>query len=196
MADTHAAYLLVELAGLDADADLAAQLETTLAEAIEAGELTDAVVAQSLGQRQSLRALREGMSEAQKALGGNAKHDISVPISRLADFIRVVVPACQNEIPGLRPCVFGHFGDGNLHFNMIQPVDMSREDFEARAKDLHRVVNDIVAEFGGSISAEHGIGLLKRDSLRRYKDPVALDLMQRIKASLDPINIMNPGKVL
>ncbi len=196
MEDTHAAYVLVELAGLDADADLAARLETTLAEAIEAGELSDAVIAQSLSQRQSLRALREDMSEAQKALGGNAKHDISVPVSRLSDFIRVAVPACQKEIRGLRPFVFGHFGDGNLHFNMIQPVDMSRVDFEARAKDLHRVVNDIVADFGGSISAEHGIGLLKRDALRRYKDPVALDLMARIKALLDPINIMNPGKVL
>ena len=154
------------------------------------------MIGASEAQKDALWALRENLSEAQKHEGASIKHDVSVPVSRVADFIKVATQACMDHMPGLRPCPFGHFGDGNLHFNLTRPVDMADADFLAEYGAFNRIVHDIVHEMGGSFSAEHGIGTFKRAELRRYKDPVALELMAQIKATLDPDDLMNPGKVL
>ena len=122
--------------------------------------------------------------------------DIAVPVSRVADFIEAATRACEAAMPGLRVCAFGHFGDGNIHFNLSQPVGMEKSAYLAEWERFNRIVHDIVAAMHGSISAEHGIGLIKRDELLRYKDPVAIDLMRTLKRSLDPHNILNPGKVV
>jgi FAD/FMN-containing dehydrogenase len=117
-------------------------------------------------------------------------------VSRVADFIVTASQACAEALPGVRVCAFGHFGDGNIHFNLSQPVDMEKATFLRQWQRFNRIVHDIVDGMNGSISAEHGIGLIKRDELARYKDPVALDLMRTLKTTLDPHNILNPGKVL
>jgi FAD/FMN-containing dehydrogenase len=121
---------------------------------------------------------------------------VSVPVSRVADFVEEASRACEALMPGVRPCAFGHFGDGNIHFNLSQPVGMEKRAFLAEWERFNRLVHDIVAAHRGSISAEHGIGLIKRDELLRYKDPVALELMRTLKAALDPHNRLNPGKVV
>ena len=119
-----------------------------------------------------------------------------MPVSRVAEFVEEASAACEAAMPGARVCAFGHFGDGNIHFNISQPVGMDKGAFLAEWERFNRIVHDIVGRMGGSISAEHGIGLMKRDELRRYKDPVALELMHTLKRALDPQNILNPGKVL
>ncbi len=136
------------------------------------------------------------MPEAQKHEGGSIKNDISVPLSRAAEFIDRASRAVEEALPGIRVVAFGHLGDGNIHFNLSQPVGMDRQAFLGKWDDLERLVCDIAADLGGSFSAEHGIGELKRASLLRYKSPVEIDLMRRVKRALDPQNIMNPGKVL
>ena len=196
MAEAHPAYCLIELTGNGAQADLDARLEAALEAAFEAEEIIDAVIGASEAQKDALWALRENLSEAQKPEGASIKHDVSVPVSRVADFIREATQACMEHMPGLRPCPFGHFGDGNLHFNLSRPVDMADAAFLAEYGAFNRIVHDIVHQMGGSFSAEHGIGTFKRAELRRYKDPVALELMEEIKAALDPGQLMNPGKVL
>lgn len=192
----HNAYALVELSSPDADANLAARLEAVLAAALEASEIEDAAMASSEVQNQAFWQLRESVSEAQTREGGSIKHDVSVPVSRVADFIETASTACEQAMPGLRVCAFGHFGDGNIHFNLSQPLAMDKAEFLQHWGAFNRIVHDIVAAMGGSISAEHGIGLLKREELRRYKDPVALDLMRSLKQALDPANLLNPGKVV
>ncbi|MNL42210.1 putative FAD-linked oxidoreductase [compost metagenome] len=166
-------------------------------DALEAGVLADAAVAQSLQQASAFWRLRdEAIGVAQARDGGNVKHDISVPISRVPAFLRSTAQALQALQPGLRPMAFGHLGDGNLHYNVShdpgQPV--------ARLFELEERVHDLVHAQahaqGGSISAEHGIGQFKRDALPRFKSPLELALMRRIKQALDPLNLMNPGKVL
>ncbi len=196
MAQVHPAYCLIELTSANAHDNLDTRMEAALEAAFDAQEIFDAVIGASEAQKDALWALRENLSEAQKPEGASIKHDVSVPVSRVADFIATAKAACMTYMPGLRPCPFGHFGDGNLHFNLSRPTDMSDEDFLAAYPAFNRIVHDIVHEMGGSFSAEHGIGLAKRAELRRYKDPVALELMQQIKTVLDPVNLMNPGKVL
>jgi FAD/FMN-containing dehydrogenase len=191
----HKAYALVELSSPDPDADLGARLETVLAQAFEDDLVQDAVLGSSEAQNDALWYLREAMSEAQKFEGGSIKHDVSVPTSRVAAFIEDATAACEAEMEGLRVCPFGHFGDGNIHFNISQPVGMEKADFLARWDHFNGIVHDIVRRYGGTISAEHGIGLVKMNELPRYKDPVALDLMRAIKRAVDPDNIMNPGKI-
>ena len=154
------------------------------------------MIGASEAQKDALWALREHLSESQKPEGASIKHDVSVPVSRVADFITTAKAACLAHMPDLRPCPFGHFGDGNLHFNLSRPVDMDDATFLAEYPTFNRIVHDIVHQMNGSISAEHGIGQVKRAELRRYKDPVALELMQQLKSAIDPANIMNPGKVL
>jgi FAD/FMN-containing dehydrogenase len=168
--------------------------EQVVATAAEAGLLSDAALAGTPAQASALWRLREGISESQKPEGESLKHDISVPVSRIPAFVHRAVEAVSLLIPGIRPVPFGHVGDGNLHFNLSQPVDADRRAFRARADEVHRVVHDIVAALGGSISAEHGIGQAKREEIRRYKSPLEIALMQRIKQALDPRGIMNPGK--
>jgi len=154
------------------------------------------VVAGSLKQSLSLWALREQISEAQAREGKNIKHDVSLPISRIGDFIDATDALLQQRFPGCRMVTFGHLGDGNLHYNVAAPIGVDDSDFIASQSAINLIVHDSVDRHGGSISAEHGIGVLKREELRRYKSPLELQLMRNIKQALDPLNLMNPGKIL
>jgi len=170
--------------------------ENRLAAAAERGCATDAVLADSDAQRANLWRLRESLSEAQKHEGGSIKHDISVPIAAIPEFLERGIAAAERLMPGIRPVPFGHLGDGNIHFNFSVPQDGDNAAFLARWDDLNRVVHDIVHDFGGSISAEHGIGVMKREEIRRYKGPAEIETMRALKRTLDPNNILNPGKVI
>ena len=189
-------YVLVELWGSDADV-LDTALQATLAAAMERGAVTDATLAMNEGQRASFRALREAMSDAQKVSGGaSIKHDISLPIARIPEFLERAGAVITAMVPGARPCPFGHLGDGNLHYNISQPPGGDTAEFLARWGDVNRAVHEIVTEMSGSISAEHGIGRLKSGELLRHSDSVKIALLRRIKQALDPDGIMNPGAVL
>ena len=189
----HPWYVLMELSSPRDDAR--DTLEAILARGMEDGVVDDAVIAASLSQRLAFWKLREEISAAQKPEGGSIKHDISVPVAAVPAFIAEANDAVVKLIPGARPVPFGHLGDGNIHYNVSQPKDGgSTEDFMARWHDVNAVVFDIVLRMGGSISAEHGIGQLKAADLPGVKDPVAIDLMRSLKAMLDPLNILNPGK--
>jgi D-lactate dehydrogenase (cytochrome) len=190
----HRWYVLMELSSPRDDAR--ATLEAILAQAMENGVVDDAVIAANLSQRQAFWKLRDEMSAAQKPEGGSIKHDISVPVVAVPDFLAQADAAVVKLIPGSRPVPFGHLGDGNIHYNVSQPVGTDAADFLARWHEVNKVVFDIVLEMGGSISAEHGIGVLKRDELPDVKDKTAIELMRAFKAMLDPNGIMNPGKVL
>ncbi|MGA7741423.1 MAG: FAD-binding oxidoreductase [Polyangia bacterium] len=168
--------------------------EAFMTSGLDRGLVTDAALAGSAAQAAALWKLRESISEAQKREGGSIKNDVSVPLSQIPGFIFEALAAVAELIPGVRPVPFGHVGDGNLHFNFSQPVGMDQEAYLARWEDVTRVVHAIVVAHGGSISAEHGIGVAKREEARRYKSAVELDLMRRIKQALDPKGIMNPGK--
>ncbi|MER7299153.1 FAD-binding oxidoreductase [Nocardioides sp. NPDC127514] len=191
--DRHEWYGLVELAGTSVDVD--ERLESALAAAAEEGLLLDAVVAGSPAQRASLWALREGVSEAQKSEGATLKHDVTLPITALSRFVAEVGPLLLEALPGLRLVTYGHIGDGNLHYNISAPVGDDAA-LRARASALTRIVYDAVAALGGSISAEHGIGTLKRDAAAAYKTGVEVDLMRAVKQAIDPDGVMNPRKVL
>jgi len=171
-----------------------AAAEEVLAAAYDRDLLSDAVLAGSAAQARALWKLRESASEAQKHEGGSIKHDLAVPVSRIPAFLAEALAAAEKLIPGIRPVPFGHVGDGNLHFNFTQPLGMDKDAYLAQWEALNRVVHDIVIAHGGSISAEHGIGVLKRDEARRTKSAVELALLTRIKRALDPKGIMNPGK--
>ncbi|WP_375776433.1 FAD-binding oxidoreductase [Bradyrhizobium sp. ma5] len=190
----HPWYVLMELSSSRDDARDA--LEAILAQGMEDGIVDDAVIATNLSQRQAFWKLRDEMSAAQKPEGGSIKHDISVPVAAVPAFIAEANAAVVKLIPGARPVPFGHLGDGNIHYNVSQPVGANAADFLARWHDVNAVVFEIVLRMGGSISAEHGIGVLKRDELPDVKDKVAIELMRQVKAMLDPLGIMNPGKVL
>jgi len=189
----HPWYVLMELSSSRDDARDA--LEQILAQGMEQGIVDDAVIAANLSQRAAFWKLRDEMSAAQKPEGGSIKHDISVPVAAVPAFIEQANEAVVKLIPGSRPVPFGHLGDGNIHYNVSQPIG-GNEDFLARWHEVNEVVFAIVLQLGGSISAEHGIGVLKRDELPGVKDKVAIELMRGIKAMLDPQGIMNPGKVL
>jgi FAD/FMN-containing dehydrogenase len=195
-AASYPQYALIELSDTQGGAAVGEMLEATLADAIESRLALDAVVAASVEQAKNLWALRENVSEAQAAEGQNIKHDISIPISRIGDFIEITDAKLGAAFPGVRMVTFGHLGDGNLHYNVTHPDGGDEAAFIAQTEDVNRVVHDSVAAFGGSISAEHGIGQYKRDELVRYKSPVELELMRAVKRALDPLGIMNPGKVL
>jgi D-lactate dehydrogenase (cytochrome) len=195
----HPWYVLMELSSPRDDAR--DTLEAILARGMEEGAVDDAVIAASLNQRLAFWKLREEISAAQKPEGGSIKHDISVPVAAVPAFIAEANDAVVKLIPGARPVPFGHLGDGNIHYNVSQPKadghnGGSSEEFMARWHDVNAVVFDIVLRMGGSISAEHGIGQLKAADLPGVKDAVAIDLMRSLKAMLDPLNILNPGKVL
>jgi D-lactate dehydrogenase (cytochrome) len=194
MPSRHPWYVLMELSSSRDDARAA--LESILAQGLEDGILDDAVIAASLSQRQAFWKLRDEMSAAQKPEGGSIKHDISVPVAAVPAFIAEADAAVVKLIPGSRPVPFGHLGDGNIHYNVSQPVGGNAADFLARWHEVNAVVFEIVMRMGGSISAEHGIGVLKRDELPDVKDKTAIELMRSIKSMLDPLGIMNPGKVL
>jgi D-lactate dehydrogenase (cytochrome) len=163
---------------------------------MEEGIVDDAVIASNLTQRAGFWKLRDEMSAAQKPEGGSIKHDISVPVAAVPAFIAEADAAVVKLIPGSRPVPFGHLGDGNIHYNVSQPIGADSAGFLNRWHEVNKVVFDIVLKMGGSISAEHGIGVLKRDELPDVKDKTAIELMRQFKAVLDPNGILNPGKVL
>jgi FAD/FMN-containing dehydrogenase len=189
-------YVLLEVSSSQTEGGLRTMLEGFLAAQMEAGLIVDGVIAASAAQAAELWRIRDGMTEAQGFEGGSIKHDVSVPVSRVADFIVEASAAVSRAIPGIRPVPFGHVGDGNIHFNLSQPLGADKTGFLARWEEMNRIVHDIVAARNGSISAEHGIGRMKVEELTHYKTKIELDLMRKIKAALDPEGIMNPGKVV
>jgi FAD/FMN-containing dehydrogenase len=195
LAAPHPWYVLVEIASQVAGG-LADAVAEWLAQAAERGLIADAALAASGDQRAAFWNLRESISEVQKFEGGSIKHDVSVPIGAVPDFLAEASATVRRRMAGARVVAFGHMGDGNIHFNVSQPVGAEKEAFLADWEGMNEVVHDVVEKYQGSFSAEHGIGRLKRELLARKKDPAALDVMRRLKATLDPQGILNPGKVL
>ncbi|MDD5297998.1 MAG: FAD-binding oxidoreductase [Rhodocyclaceae bacterium] len=189
-------YLLVELSDTRPGPELYDLLERILAREMEAGLVPEAAMAHNRAQTEQFWALRENISEAQRIEGISIKHDVSVPVSRIAEFVCRADEALAGVFGAVRIVCFGHVGDGNLHYNLSRHESQVNADFIARTGEANRIVHDLVTELGGSISAEHGIGQLKRDELSHYRSPLELDLMRRIKDALDPAGLMNPGKVL
>ncbi len=189
-------FALLELSDSESEQHARERFESVIAAGLEEGVVLDAVIAANAGQSRALWHLRESIPLAEKAFGKSVKHDISVPASRMAEFVETTNAALQAAFPGVEHVIFGHLGDGNLHYNVARGTAYSEDSLLARQAEIHGLVHDRVHAFGGSISAEHGVGQLKRDYLPRYKDPVELALMHRIKAALDPQGLMNPGKVL
>jgi FAD/FMN-containing dehydrogenase len=189
-------FALLELSDNHSEEHARQAFEEVLGEAFESGLLADALIAESLAQSEALWLLRENMSDAQRRAGRNMKHDISVPISRIVEFVAHTDALLQEHFPGVRNFTFGHLGDGNLHYNVAHPVDSTVDAHMANYAALSALVHDSAHAHGGSISAEHGIGQRKLAMLPRYKSEVELDLMRRIKQALDPLNLLNPGKVL
>ncbi len=202
LAEPHECYVLIDLTGpgVDDDGDageaLKETLESILAGALEDGVIADAVIAASESQAAALWQIREAVPEAQRAAGASIKHDISVPVSRVPEFLKRATQTVEAEMPGIRVMAFGHLGDGNIHFNLSPPEDMDADAFLGEWQRFNRLVHDLVHDLDGSFSAEHGIGTLKKDDLVRYKSAVELELMKALKQTLDPKGIMNPGKVL
>jgi FAD/FMN-containing dehydrogenase len=182
-------YVLLELADT-------AVAEHAMETAFEQDLVLDATIAQNEAQRLELWALREHLSEAQRFEGGSIKHDVSVPVSRVPAFIAEASNAVERFQPGVRICCFGHLGDGNMHFNVSQPLGMDKQTYLDRWHDMNRIVHDIVAKLEGSFSAEHGIGILKREDMQRYKSEVELAVMSGLKLALDPRGILSPGRLL
>ena len=195
MGTIHRWYVMIELAS-----QLESGLDATLLALLEraAGQelIEDAVIAASIEQRRYFWRVREMLAEAPKYEGGSIKHDICVPVSKVADFLDEAYAVCEAMIPGSRLVPFGHLGDGNMHTNLSQPVGADKKQFYDRWVEVNAAVHAIVAKYQGSISAEHGIGVLKRDLLPGVKDPVAMEVMRALKKTLDPKGILNPGKVL
>jgi len=193
---TRTPWYVIAEATAGANSTLREPMEQCLTVAIKEGVATDAVVAASETQRAALWRLRESLSEAQKHEGGSIKHDISLPIAAIPDFLLRSAAAVEKLIPGVRPVPFGHLGDGNIHFNFSVPQGGESAAFLARWEEINRVVHDLVQEFAGSISAEHGVGVMKRDELLRYKATAEIEAMRVLKRALDPHNILNPGKMI
>ena len=191
----HPWYALIELRDTVPDAPLTPLLENGLAHAFEHGWAIDAVLASSQAQAAALWALREGISEAQNHEGPSLKHDISVPVSRIPEFIERTDRALQQDFPGVRIVSYGHMGDGNLHYNISKPVGDVDASFKAREHAIMQVIYRMTSAFNGSISAEHGLGQAKPEAAVRFKDPLEIELMRAIKRTLDPAGLMNPGKV-
>lgn len=192
----HPWYVLIELSDTQPDAPLNDLLELGIGEALEHGQVSDAVVASSEAQVAALWALREGISEAQNHEGPSLKHDISVPVSCIPAFIQSTDQRLLERFPGVRIVAYGHVGDGNLHYNISKPVGSDDASFKAQQEAIMHVIYEATAGFQGSISAEHGLGQAKRAAARLYKEPLELELMRAIKTTLDPNGLMNPGKVL
>ncbi|MCW2317671.1 FAD/FMN-containing dehydrogenase [Rhodoblastus acidophilus] len=191
----HNWYVLLELAS-QSDAGLGDKMMALLEAAFEKEVIEDAVVAASLDQRKAFWTLRENLSEKQKHEGGSIKHDVCLPVAMVPAFLAEAGPIVEKTIPGARPVPFGHMGDGNVHYNVSQPVGADKAEYLARWEELNAAVHAVVTRMNGSISAEHGVGVLKRDLLPGVKDPVALEVMRRMKTALDPKGTLNPGKVL
>jgi FAD/FMN-containing dehydrogenase len=195
-ATQHPYYVLLEISDSESEAHAQTLFETLVQKALDEKIVSDAVVASSLAQSKALWQLRESISAAQSKAGKNIKHDIAVPISNIARFITTTDQQLQAAFPGCQNVTFGHVGDGNLHYNVSPPENVAYETFLTHQATVNRIVHDSVHQFNGSISAEHGLGALKREEIKRYKSPVELAIMRQIKQALDPNHIMNPGKVL
>jgi FAD/FMN-containing dehydrogenase len=195
LAAPHPWYVLIELSSQRRQG-LREVLEDILGRGVERGLVTDATIADSLEQAKAFWRIREMFGEVQGHAGGSIKHDVSVPVAAVPAFIKEANAAVTALIPGARPLPFGHLGDGNIHYNVSQPAGADKDDYLRRWDEVNAVVFAVVKKYGGSISAEHGIGVMKRDLLPSVKDPVALELMRSLKAMLDPNGILNPGKVL
>ncbi|MBX3596932.1 MAG: FAD-binding oxidoreductase [Rhizobiaceae bacterium] len=189
-------YVLMEISSGRSSEDARSLIENILATAFEDEIVQDAAIAANLSQAREFWQLRENIPEAQKPEGASIKHDISVPVAAMPEFIARGNEVVQGVCPGARPCCFGHMGDGNLHYNISRPENYDNEAFLALYKPMNHAVHELVREMGGSFSAEHGIGILKRDELLATAPPLSIDLMKRIKAAFDPAGIMNPGKVI
>jgi D-lactate dehydrogenase (cytochrome) len=195
LAARHPWYVLLEMSSSQTESGLRGLLERLLATALDEGLIADGVIAASGAQAKELWHIREAIVEAQ-LYSGSIKHDVAVPVSRVADFIiRATAGVCE-RLPGIRPMAFGHVGDGNIHFNLTQPEGADTAAYLARWQEFNDIVHGIVRDLHGSISAEHGVGRLKRDEITHYKSPVEIELMRRVKHALDPDNILNPGKVV
>ena len=196
-ASAHSAfYVLLEITSQNDEAASTAVLESALESAMQRHLTTDVIVAASRAQSAALWNLRESISSAQAAEGKNIKHDISLPISSIGQFVQHTDALLQHHFTGCRMVTFGHLGDGNLHYNVSAPLNSPIDEFLLKQNEINRVVYDSVAHFSGSISAEHGLGALKCEEIVRYKSHVEMQLMRSIKQALDPLNIMNPGKVI
>lgn len=195
LAGEHPWYALMELtSGIEDTLDHV--LESILSVAFDAGGVGDATIARSEAEANALWNIRLLLSEVQKHEGGSIKHDVSVPVAAMPAFLRAATAEVERRIPLSRVVPFGHLGDGNVHFNVSQPVGADKQDFLARWEEVNDAVHEIVFQFGGSVSAEHGVGVMKRDLMGRIKSKVEIDMMKRIKKTLDPHGILNPGKVL
>ena len=192
----HDWYALIDISTSDAEETAERMMSTLMSTAFERDLIQDATIAASEQQRAALWHMRESMSDAQKPEGGSIKHDVSVPISRIPQFMTEAEAEVMKAMPGARICAFGHLGDGNIHYNISQPVGADKQAFLGRWREANAIVHTIVLKHGGSISAEHGIGQLKRDELATIRTSIEMDLMHRIKKAFDPAGIMNPGKVL
>ncbi|SON54744.1 putative FAD-linked oxidoreductase [Hartmannibacter diazotrophicus] len=193
---SHDWYVLCEISSTS-EAEVARRvMEQVLGEALEDGIVTDAAIAQSMDQAAAFWKLRHGMSEVQKHEGGSIKHDVSVPVDQVPAFLRSAIAAVEAFMPDCRPIPFGHLGDGNIHFNVSQPIGMDKEAYLANWDAMNEVVHAIVGEFGGSVAAEHGVGRLKRGLIERVKDPVELEMLRALKKTFDPKGILNPGRVV
>jgi D-lactate dehydrogenase (cytochrome) len=191
----HPWYVLIELSS-QAASGLREVLENILERGIEKSLVDDAAIAESLEQTKAFWRIRENFGEAQRHAGGSIKHDISVPVAAVPEFLREAAAAVERAVPGARPLPFGHLGDGNIHYNVNQPPGADKAEYLTHWDAMNAAVYEVVKRYGGSISAEHGIGVIKRHQLPAVKDPVAIELMRGLKSLLDPKGILNPGKVL
>ncbi|WP_454739496.1 FAD-binding oxidoreductase [Cupriavidus necator] len=189
-------YLLMKAADGGDGSALNDAMQAALMACLEQGIISDVALASSLAQTKVLWDLRENVTHAQQMDGGNIKHDVALPISRIPSFVEGMLPELEKAFPGVRPMIYGHLGDGNLHFNVSAPNGVDSKAWQTRTDAVNKIIHDATVGLRGSISAEHGIGQLKRDELPHYKTSVEMDVMHRIKKALDPQNLMNPGKVL
>lgn len=196
LASVHPWYALVDISTSDSAETAETIMQELLAEAFEVGLVSDAAIASSIAQQDAFWHMRESMSDAQKPEGGSIKHDVSVPVSRIPAFLAEADAAVHALMPDARICAFGHLGDGNIHYNISQPVGADKAAFIARWREVNAVVHAVVHKHTGSISAEHGVGQLKRDELAASRPAIETELMRRIKQAFDPAGIMNPGKVI
>jgi FAD/FMN-containing dehydrogenase len=196
LASVYPWYVLVDISTFDSEESAERMMQTLLEAAFSAGVIQDATIASSTAQARAFWHLRESMSEAQKPEGGSIKHDVSVPVSSIPAFMRAAEKAVLAYLPDVRICAFGHLGDGNIHYNISQPVGADKAEFIGKWREVNKIVHGLVLSFGGSISAEHGIGQLKRDELAAIRPAIEIELMRRIKHAFDPAGIMNPDKVI
>lgn len=198
LAGGHAWHALIELTGsTHGESELRTLAEGLLVKGMNAGLVEDATLAANDSQAERFWLLRDSVAPAERAIGPAMQHDVSVPVDRMAGFVETAVPAVEGRFAGCRAVGFGHLGDGNIHFHVLAPAGAERGAWEeSEGKEISRFVHDLVTEWGGSISAEHGIGQMKRAELERLGDPVALGLMRSIKTALDPLGLLNPGKLV